>query len=156
MKSFNQPLIYMVSMLAAIISLLVLVSSLQIHEGSIHHQSLSRDGGHICRLFNIYCRVCVKREFWGAHVVERLSCLREEEKTFLLENRMICKCGSVQSTAAGEEDRWCWAVMSKDECDFEVGDVGNRGPTRLAWWPGVSEIIWRFLCQTSPRTGEAH
>lgn len=42
----------------------------------------------------------------------------------------------LQVRRTGWEDRWYWAVMSEDECDFEVGDVGNRGP------PQVSLVTW--------------
>lgn len=31
----------------------------------------------------------------------------------------------------GWDERWSVAMMSHDECDFEVGDVGNRSLTRL-------------------------
>lgn len=33
----------------------------------------------------------------------------------------------------GWDERLPVAMMSEDECDFEVGDVGNRSLTRLVW-----------------------
>lgn len=34
---------------------------------------------------------------------------------------------------------WSGVTMDQNECDFEVRDVDNSAPTRLAWWPGVGK-----------------
>ncbi len=44
----------------------------------------------------------------------------------------LVKPGLQERTTRWEERLW-HAMMSKDECDFEVGEVGNRGPAMLAW-----------------------
>lgn len=55
-----------------------------------------------------------------------------------------CRIG-LQVRRTGSEERWRGAVMSQDECDFEVGDHGNRGPTTVGWpadleWVKLSEV----------------
>ena len=47
---------------------------------------------------------------------------------------IIYNCRIGKARAASEED-WLGEkiVGGHDECDFEVGDVANRGPTMLAW-----------------------